>query len=235
MPAIVEFPTVVQDAVRDFGDLFSCEPQRRHFAEYLTGLMIAHNKTITGINGEFAETTDQSCLNRFITQVDWDAEELNQRRLDLLQEDSTTRYSDQGVIAIDDVLIDHDGKFIKDVGWFWDHAESRNKIAHDYLFVNYVCTSGKHYPLEFRRFKKREQCEATGETFENHTVLFCQLVDWVCERNIPGDFAFDSYFTNAEDLNYIHAKKDKFDRPRGYVGDLKFNRKIQWKGKEQKG
>jgi len=234
MPAIVEFPKVVQDAARDFGDLFSCEPQRRHFSEYLTGLMIAQNKTITGINGEFAETTDQSCLNRFITEVDWNAEELNERRLELLQEDSTTRYSDQGVIAIDDVLIDHDGKFIKDVGWFWDHAEGRNKIAHDYLFVNYVCTSGKHYPLEFRRFKKREQCEATGETFENHTVLFCQLVDWVCDRNIPGDFTFDSYFTNAENLNHVHAKKDKFDRPRGYVGDLKFNRKIQWKGKEQK-
>ena len=234
MPAIVEFPKVVQDASRDFGDLFSCEPQRRHFAEYLTGLMVAQNKTITGINGEFAETTDQSCLNRFITGVDWDVEALNERRLDLLQKDPTTRYSDQGVIALDDVLIDHDGKFNKDVGWFWDHAEGRNKIAHDYLFVNYVCTSGKHYPLEFRRFKKREQCEATGETFENHTVLFCQLVDWVCERNIPGDFTFDSYFTNADILNHIHEKKDKFDRPRCYVGDLKFNRKIWYKGKELK-
>ena len=85
MPAIVEFPKVVQDAVRNFSNLFSCEPQRR---------------------------------------------------LKLLQEDSTTRYSDQGVITIDDVLIDHNGKFIKDVGWFWDHAESHNKIAHDYLFVN---------------------------------------------------------------------------------------------------
>ena len=116
MPAIVEFPKVVQDATRDFGDLFSCEPQRRHFAEYLTGLMIAQNKTITGINAEFAETTDQSCLNRFLTEVDWDVNELNERRLELLQKDSTTQYSDQGVIAIDDVLIDHDGKFIKDVG-----------------------------------------------------------------------------------------------------------------------
>jgi len=55
--------------------MFSCEPQRRHFAEYLTGLMIAHNKTITRLNGEFAETTDQSCLNRFITEVDWKAED----------------------------------------------------------------------------------------------------------------------------------------------------------------
>ena len=90
MPAIVEFPKVVRDAVRDFGDLFSCQPQRRHFAEYLTGLMISQNKTITGINSEFVETTDQSCLNRFVTAADWGVEELNQRRLDLLPGQSHT-------------------------------------------------------------------------------------------------------------------------------------------------
>jgi len=234
MPGIVKFPQVIEEAQREFADLFSCEPQRRHFAEYLTGLMVAPNKTVTGINAEFAETTDQSCLNRFLTEVDWDVQELNERRLALLQKDATTRYSERGVIAIDDVLIDHDGQLIKDVGWFWDHAEDRHKIAHDYLFANYICTSGKHYPLEFRRFKKREQCEATGETFEDHTVLFCQLVDWVCQRAIPGDFTFDSYFTNAANLNHIHSKRDKYDRPRGYVGDLKFNRKIWHKGKELK-
>src|SRR3990170_3582934 len=140
MPAIVAFPQVVLEATDEFGDLFSCEPQRRHFAEYLTGLMVAANKTVTGINGEFVDTTDQSCLNRFITGVEWDEQAINERRLELLQRDPTTRYSDQGVIAVDDTLIDHDGKFIKDVGWFWDHAEDRHKIAHDYLFANYVCT-----------------------------------------------------------------------------------------------
>ena len=194
MPAIVEFPQVVREAVDEFGDLFSCEPQRRHFAEYLTGLMVAANKSVTGINSEFAETTDQSCLNRFITESNWNDQALNERRLEMLQRDPTTCYSDQGVIPIDDTLIDHDGKFIKDVGWFWDHAEARNKIAHDYLFVNYVCTSGKHYPLEFRRFKKREQCEATGETFQDHTQLFCQLIDWVCERENLGGFRLRQLF-----------------------------------------
>jgi hypothetical protein len=234
MPGIVEPPQVVRDAVEQFGDLFVCEPERRHFAEYLTGLLIAERKTVLGINREFAQTTDQSCLNRFITEVRWSETELNERRLAWHQRDSSTRYSDRGVIAIDDVLIDHDGKFIKDVGWFWDHAEQRNKIAHDYLIANYVCTSGKHYPLEFRRFKKKDQCDVTGEEFLNHTKLCCQLVDWVCEREIPGDFVFDSYFTNAEILNHIHGKQDRFKRPRGYVGDLKFNRKIEWRGREIK-
>jgi hypothetical protein len=230
MPGIIEFPQVVQDAVQQFGDVFANEPQRRHFAEYLTGLMIAERKSVLGINREFAQTTDQSCLNRFLTEVAWDVEALNERRLEWLQKDSSTRYTDRGVIPIDNVLIDHDGKFIKDVGWFWDHADQRNKIAHDYLIVNYVCTSGKHYPLEFRRFRKRDQCEATGEEFLDHTKLCCQLVDWVCQREIPGDFTFDSYFTNAEILNHIHGKQDRFGRPRGYVGDLKFNRKVEWKG-----
>ena len=231
MPGIVEFPQVVREAMETYGDLFANEPERRHFAEYLTGLMIADRKTVNGINAEFAQTTDQSCLNRFLTEVEWDEQALNEKRLEELQKDSSTQYSDRGVIAIDDVLIDHDGQLIDDVGYFWDHADKRAIVAHDYMFANYVCTSGKHYPLEFRRFKKRAQCEATGETFEDHTKLFCQLVDWVCEHNIPGDFTFDSYFTNAEDLNYIHSKKDRFDRPRGYVGDLKQNRKIEWKGK----
>jgi hypothetical protein len=68
--------------------------------------------------------------------------------------DPSTRYSDQGVIPIDNTLIDRDRMLIPDAGWYWDHAEQRNKIAQDYLFVNYVCTSGKHYPLEFRLFRK---------------------------------------------------------------------------------
>jgi len=231
MPGIVEFPRVVCDALARYGDLFANEPQRRHFAEYLTGLMVAERKTVLGINREFAETTDQSCLNRFLTGSDWDAEALNQRRLDELQNDPSTRYSEQGVIAIDNTLVDRDGLLIPDAGWFWDHAEERNKIAQDYLFASYVCTGGKHYPLEFRLFRKQEVCEASDEPFRNHTVLFCELIDWVGEREIPGDFTMDSYFTNAEVLNHIAGKRDRWGRSRGYVGDLKQNRKLQWKGR----
>ena len=234
MPAIVAFPHVVLEALPDFADLFSCEPQRRHFAEYLTGLLVARKKNVSAINREFADTTDQSCLNKFVTNVVWDEKAINERRLQVLQRDDATRYSDQGVIPIDDVLIDHEGELIDDVGWFWDHAEDRHKIAHDYLFINYVCQSGKHYPLEFRRFKKREQCEEDGEAFQDHGVLFRQLIDWVCEREIPGAFTWDSYFSSVENLNHVHAKRDRFGQPRAYVGDLKMNRKIWYRGKEIK-
>jgi hypothetical protein len=228
MPAIVQFPKVVEEALEKFGSFFANEPERKHFAEYLTGLMIAHKKNVSAINREFAMTTDQSCLNRWITTAEWDEEAFNQLRLDWLQQSSDTRYSKHGVIPIDNVLIDHSGKYIEDVGYFWDHAEQRNKIAHDYIIVNYVCTSGKHYPLEFYRFIKKEQCLEQGIEFVDHNQYVRQLVDWVVENNIPGDFTFDSYFTNAANLNHINGYK------RCYIGDLKFNRKIIFMGRELK-
>jgi hypothetical protein len=231
MAGIVEFPQVIQDALRDFGDLLPNEPQRRHFAEYLTGLVIAERKTVAGINREFAQATDQSCLNRFLTAADWDPEVLNQRRLELLQQDPACRYSAQGVIAIDNVLIDHEGYLIPDASIVWDHADRRYKVAQDYLFANYVCTSGKHYPLAFRRWCSEDLCEVYEKPFATHTQLCIQLIDWSCARDIPGDFTFDSYFTSAEILNHIQGKKLPDGRPRGYVGDLKFNRKLQWKGR----
>src|SRR5436190_12617984 len=231
MAGIIEFPQVVQEALQQFGDLLPNEPQRRHFAEYLTGLFVAERKTVCGINREFAQTTDQSCLNRFLTDADWDVQQLNQRRLDSLQQEPSTRYSEQGVIPIDNTLIDHHGEYIQDAGWFWDHAEERYKIAHDYLIVNYVCTNGKHYPLAFRRFQKADLCDCLGVPFKDHTVLCQELVDWVCAQDIPGTFAFDSYFTNAPILNHIHGKRLADGQPRGYVGSLKFNRKLEYQGR----
>ena len=71
-------------------------------------------------------TTDQSCLNRWLGQLtSWDEQQVNERRLDILQQEVSTRYSAHGVIPIDNVLIEHDGKLIEDVGWFWDHADQR--------------------------------------------------------------------------------------------------------------
>jgi SRSO17 transposase len=118
MPTIVDFPTIVQEALTVFGDVFDNAPARRHFAEYLTGLMVAERKTVSGINREFVVTTDQSCLNRWLTEVSWDVHALNDRRLAWLQHEPKTRYSPRGVIAIDNTLVNHEGKPIEDVGWF---------------------------------------------------------------------------------------------------------------------
>jgi SRSO17 transposase len=82
MPGIVEFPSVVRNALEQFGHLFENGPQQKHFAEYLCGLILARRKSVAGINREFADTTDQSCLNRFVTEASWDEQALNEARID---------------------------------------------------------------------------------------------------------------------------------------------------------
>ena len=225
MPTIVAFPTIVQEALTSFGDVFDTEAARRHVAEYLTGLMVAERKTVSGINREFVVTTDQACLHRWLTEVSWDVQTLNDRRLEWLQRDPTTRYSPRGVIAIDNTLVEHEGQLIEDVGWFWDHADERYVIAHDYLISNYVCPSGAHYPMEWKRFKKREAC-AAGE-FKDHTQLCIALIDDAVARGLPGDFTFDCYVTSAKVLNHMQSQQ------RAYVGDLKLNRHVVYDGREQ--
>ncbi len=64
MPGIIEFPIIVEQALKDFGDLLNNEPAYRHLGQYLTGLLVTEGKTASLINAEFAVTTDQSCLNR---------------------------------------------------------------------------------------------------------------------------------------------------------------------------
>ena len=59
MPAIVAIPQVVEELLVQFADLFPNEPSRRHFAEYLTGLLVAEHKTVSGIAREFASPPDQ--------------------------------------------------------------------------------------------------------------------------------------------------------------------------------
>src|SRR5207244_11216343 len=94
-------------------------PYTTLFRSYLTGLMVAEKKTVSGINGAFVVTTDQSCLNRWLNEVTWDVQALNDRRLEWLQGNPKTRYSPRGVIAIDNTLVAHAGKLIEDVGWCW--------------------------------------------------------------------------------------------------------------------
>jgi hypothetical protein len=228
-------PEIVQKALEEFlAPLFKNEPQRRHLANYLTGLMLSDNKTVAGMTDEMPNASDQSCLNRFLTEVDWDECAMNQARIDWLQQFDDTKFHERGVIAFDDVLIDKSGKYIKDSGTFWDHSEQRYKHAQDLIIVNYVHPhSGKHYPLDFRRFKKEEQCEWTGEEFKKMTELTIELIDRCQERGVLGTFTFDSFYTCAAIQNHINSLKNADKTERGYVGDLKFNRKIVFKGVEQ--
>lgn len=111
------------------------------------------------------------------------------------------------------------------MGWFWDHADERDVIAHDSLIANSVWPSGAHYPIAWKRCKKREAC-AAGEC-KDHTQLCIALIADAVARGIPGDFTVDCSLTSAPGLNHMQSQ------PRAYAGDLKLNRHVVYEGREQ--
>ncbi len=52
MLPIVKLPSFVENILPRFSSIFN-KAQLRHFGEYLTGLMVSANKTVTGINTSF--------------------------------------------------------------------------------------------------------------------------------------------------------------------------------------
>ena len=110
--------------MEQFGDLFANEPQRRHFAEYLTGLMLRQRKSVLGINRRVCPDHRPILPEQFLDRGGLGRRSPQPTAVGMAAARIPVHnIRDRGVIAIDNVLIDHDGKFIKDVGWFWDHAE----------------------------------------------------------------------------------------------------------------
>ncbi len=75
-----------------------------------------------------------------------------------MQNDPRRAYRNQGVIPIDNTLVDWVGMLIPD-GWLWDHAEERTRIAQDYLHCQLRLHQRQALPLEFRLVSKQEICE----------------------------------------------------------------------------
>jgi len=232
---IIQPPAIVQNVLDEIlAPIFANEPQRKHLANYTTGLMIANNKTVAGMTEEMPNASDQSCLNRFLTEVEWDEKAMNQKRIDWLQQFDDMKFHPRGVIAIDDVLLEKSGKHIPDSGIFWDHSEDRYKHAQDLIIANYVHPfSKKHYSIDFKRFKKEDQCAWTGEQFKKSTELTIELIDYCQANGVLGTFTFDSFYTCALIQNHINSLENSDGTARGYVGDLKFNRLLTFKGVEQ--
>ena len=60
------------------------------------------HKTIQGISNILFPAKSERALNKFLTKYDWDEDQLNKERLELLQQTDQTRWSSKGVVDDDD-------------------------------------------------------------------------------------------------------------------------------------
>lgn len=225
MMPILEFPQIVSDYGGCFTDVFTDKRQVNHFNEYLTGLMVSHNVTVTGINNNFVDAKNQSSLNRFLTQSKWDETKLNDLRLNLLQQKPKTRWNKFGCVSIDDVLAHKTGEKIEGVARFYDHVDRKYVIAHNLVTSQYV-DKRTGYPMDYRVYFKKDSDGARKYRFKTKIELACELVDHAAESECPATtFAFDSWYLAPKLTDTIRGHE------RDWVSRCKLNRKVRIMGR----
>src|SRR5713226_3214014 len=122
-PTIVEYPTVVSSSLPAFRNVFNNNrPRLQNFGDYLTGLILSPNRTVSYINDSFYAHKDQSALNHFLTDSNWSDEELDKARYDEYILDGLERNAadsqGEGVLGVDDTLAHKTGKHMELAGIF---------------------------------------------------------------------------------------------------------------------
>ena len=184
MLPIVRFPRIVEQHMPWFASVFTTDEQRKHFREYVTGLIAGDEATVTAINNLFLDKNDQSALNKFLTQADWDECALNWRRVQMERARLHRRQVSEkaGRLIIDDTLAHHTRCSIDWVAHLWDHAQQRYVWAHDVVTSYYVNRSDQ-FPVDFRlwyQFQAKKECKRLRQA--DQALSTCPTMDGYRQR-----------------------------------------------------
>jgi hypothetical protein len=155
---IVQFPRIVAENLAYFAPVFQTAEQRKHFCEYVTGLIAGDKATIRAINDLFLNKNDQSSLNKFMSQAEWPEEELNSRRVQFEKQRLYRRpvSAMAGRLILDDTLAHHTACSMEGLAYLRDHSLGHNVWAHDVVTSYYVNRSDQ-FPVDLRLYYQFNQ------------------------------------------------------------------------------
>ena len=177
-------PGPLEDYARRFDDLLANRAQRQGFRRYVEGLLMPEerNKTLTALaNTEpvaGAQRKEAQSLQWFLTESNWDPEEVNRRRVELMLEDSQTAPTKSGALVIDETGDRKDGKATAHVGI--QYLGGIGKTENGVVSVSSVYADERlYYPLEVEPYTPAHHFEGGKEDpeFRTKPQIAFQLVE----------------------------------------------------------
>lgn len=164
LPIIAPAP-IVSEHAEAFRDLFENVRQYHHFVNYLTGLMVLSNKSLTNIARCVLDSADKTNLSRFFSQAPWLESAVNKRRISyLLDQTAPIRKSaSESKVIIDDTLLEHVGSLFDHIDKHYNHGDGTYPIAHNPVTSHYI-SGAVRFPLDLRLYRRYEEI-TQWETF----------------------------------------------------------------------
>jgi len=155
---IVSVAPIVKEHSEAFRDVFENRKQFRHFENYLTGLIVLDNKSMTNIARCIVDSADKTNISRYLSDAPWREERLNERRVSYMQERTAAYRAREidSILAIDDTLCEHVGSLFEYVDHHYNHGENRYSLAHNLVTSHYV-SGPVRYPVDAQVYRRYEE------------------------------------------------------------------------------
>ncbi len=223
--------SIINKFCDNFKKTFS-KKQFQAFQSIVYGLILEYKRanisTITK-----ALNTDYQKLQYFLSEANWNYDELNSKRIQVLKNQRTTGFSKNGLLIIDDtgVLKPYASKT---EGARYQHCPVLGEQAVCNIGVaSCFAVNGRYIPLDLKFYKTESEFAGGKEDpeFRSKLDFAKELIQDACDKDVPFDYVlFDSWYSASDVLTFIHEKRLKF------ISEMKSDRKFYFKNPEsQKG
>src|SRR6266705_1264653 len=226
LPIVAPAPLVTAHA-DVFRDLFENRCQFQHFQNYLTGLIVLDNKSLTNITRCVLESADKTNLSRFFSEAPWFQDRVNDRRLlYLLQQTKAVRGPQaDAILILDDTLCEHVGSLFDYVDRHYNHGDDTYPLAHNPVTSHYV-SGPVRFPVDLRFYRRYEECTQwdtfVHQQFRTKIDLGIELLEAAIQHKVPFRvLLFDSWYLAEELVSMARYRK------KDWISLLKKNRNLE--------
>lgn len=158
-------------------------------------------------------------LQYFFSESSWDINKLNDVRLGILQNQSTTRATPNGVFALDDTGCPKPHAQKTEGAQFQYCGSLGRKENCNIAVASCFVSNSKHFPINFKSYIPIQG--QPPENFKSKPDLAKELITEAVAKNIPfSSIVFDAWYTSSEMIEFIASKNLVF------VAETKINRSI---------
>lgn len=199
------------------------------FSIYLSGLFMEFKRANIATIDEKNVSSRYQNLQYFLTESDsWDAEEINDKRIQILQKNRTTKTTKNGALVIDDTACSKKWAFKTD-GVRPQHSGSENAIIRCNIVVcSSYADSVKRYPINLRPYRPSDEF-IDGEydpEFKTKIELARELISDAISKGINfSHIIMDTWYFAVGLVKFID-KKGLF-----WISEADVNRQISYRGK----
>ncbi len=168
LPIVAPAPLVTAHA-DVFRDLFENRCQLQQFQHYLTGLIVLDNKSLTNMTRCVLESADKTTLSRFFSEAPWFQEQVNDRRVaSLLQQTQGVRSPKAAAaLILDDTWCEHGGSLFDYVDRHDNHGDDTSPLAHKPV-TSPSLRGPVRFPVALRFSRRSEACTQWVRLVQQH-------------------------------------------------------------------